>query len=241
MHRDDGVFVLDLGEGANRFSADWLDKVNKSLDTVVTHSVPSALVTMGQGKFYSKGLDLEWIIEHVDQLASYRADVQELLARVLTLPVFAVAAVNGHAFGTGAMLALAHDFRVMRADRGFFCFPEVDIDVPFTPGMAALIQGKLAPAAAVEAMTTGQRFGGVQARDRGQVDHVADEGEVVRTVVRPPRPCREQERRPGRGDQVDHVRLGGHRAAHPRTGRAILITGTTPQGTRERRSQPVQT
>ncbi|MDR7299829.1 enoyl-CoA hydratase-related protein [Haloactinomyces albus] len=188
LHEDDGVFVLDLGDDENRFSPDWLNEVNASLDTVVAHSDAGALVTTGQGKFYSNGLDLEWITEHADQLASYRADVQELLARVLTLPVPAVAAVHGHAFGAGAMLALAHDFRVMRADRGFFCFPEVDIDVPFTPGMAALIQGKLTPAAAVEAMTTGRRFGGTQARERGLVDQVADEGDVVRTAVELVRP-----------------------------------------------------
>ena len=62
------------------------------------------------------------------------------------------------------MLALAHDFRVMRADRGYFCFPEVDIRIPFTPGMAALIQAKLTPQAAVAAMTTGRRFGGHRGR-----------------------------------------------------------------------------
>ncbi|RCW46827.1 enoyl-CoA hydratase/carnithine racemase [Halopolyspora algeriensis] len=188
LHEDDGVFVLDLGDDENRFSPEWLNEVNASLDAVVAHSASGALVTTGQGKFYSNGLDLEWIMEHADQLASYRADVQKLLARVLTLPVPAVAAVQGHAFGAGAMLALAHDYRVMRADRGFFCFPEVDIDIPFTPGMAALIQGKLTPAAAVEAMTTGRRFGGVQARDRGLVDQVADEGDVVRTAAELVRP-----------------------------------------------------
>ncbi|WP_017975453.1 enoyl-CoA hydratase-related protein [Actinopolyspora halophila] len=188
LHEDDGVFVLDLGEDENRFSPDWLEGVNASLDAVVARSAAGALVTTGRGKFYSNGLDLEWITEHADQLAAYRAEVQELLARVLTLPVPAVAAVQGHAFGAGAMLALAHDYRVMRADRGFFCFPEVDIDVPFTPGMAALIQDKLTPAAAVEAMTTGRRFGGVQARDRDLVDQVADEGDVVPTAAELVRP-----------------------------------------------------
>lgn len=187
LHKKDGVFVLELGDDENRFSPDWLESVHASLDTVLAED-SGALVTTGQGKFYSNGLDLKWIMEHADQLASYRADVQELLARVLTLPVPAVAAVNGHAFGAGAMFALAHDYRVMRADRGFFCFPEVDINVPFTPGMAALIQGKLTPAAAVEAMTTGRRFGGVQARDRGLVDEVADEGAVVHTAAELVRP-----------------------------------------------------
>jgi hypothetical protein len=40
-----------------------------------------------------------------------------------------VAAVTGYAFGGGATLGMAYDWRVMRADRGYYCFPEVDIGV----------------------------------------------------------------------------------------------------------------
>ncbi len=49
---------------------------------------------------------------------SYIASVLEVMARVLVFPAFTVAAMNGHAFGAGAQIALAHDQRVMRADRG---------------------------------------------------------------------------------------------------------------------------
>ncbi|HEY0450855.1 enoyl-CoA hydratase-related protein [Actinophytocola sp.] len=187
LTRDADVFVLDLGDGENRFHPDWLGEVNAALDEV-EKATPRALVTTASGKMYSNGLDLEWLGQHGDQLASYVRDVQALLARVLEFPAPTVAAIQGHAFAAGAMLALAHDFRVMRADRGYFCLPEVDINIPFTPGMSSLIQGKLGPRAAVEAMTTGRRYGGTAAAAAGIVDAAVAEAEVLSTAVERARP-----------------------------------------------------
>jgi Delta3-Delta2-enoyl-CoA isomerase len=194
LRHEEPVFVLDLGEGENRFSPEWLQSVHSLLDTVGDHPDPAVLVTVGSGKFYSNGLDLEWLLSHGDQAERYVADVHGLLARLLTFPVHTVAAVNGHAFGAGAMLALAHDFRVMRADRGFFCFPEADINIPFNPGMSALIQGKLTPAAAMASMTTGRRFGGPEARDLGLVDDIAGESELLDQAVERVRPLAGKDR-----------------------------------------------
>lgn len=179
---EEKIAVLDLGDDENRFSPAFLDEISAHLDEVVSAGA-QGLVTTGGGKFYSNGLDLDWLMAHGDQTQWYVGRVQGMLARFLTLPVPTAAAVVGHAFGAGAMLALAHDFRVMRADRGFFCFPEVDIRIPFTPGMAALIQAKLTPQAAVASMTTGRRFGGDDAASLGIVDAVAGEAMVTAAAV----------------------------------------------------------
>ena len=178
---NDDIAVLNLGDDENRFSPEWLETVNGLLDRVEAEA--KALVTTGDGKFYSNGLDLDWLGAHSDRGDWYVGQVQQLLARVLVAPVPTVAAVNGHAFGAGSMLAIAHDFRVMRVDRGFYCFPEVDIRIPFSDGMAALIQAKLTPAAAVEAMTTGRRYGGADAEAIGLVMATASEDKVTSTAV----------------------------------------------------------
>jgi enoyl-CoA hydratase/carnithine racemase len=183
----DKIAVLDLGEGENRFSPQFLDAINDQLDELEVAGA-QGLVTTARGKFYTNGLDLDWLAAHAEQAQSYVARVQALLARVLTLPMPTAAAVTGHAFGAGAMLAMAHDVRVMRADRGFFCFPEVDIRIPFSDGMAALIQAKLTPRAAVASMTTGRRFGGVEAAEFGIVDATAGEGEVTAAATELLRP-----------------------------------------------------
>jgi enoyl-CoA hydratase/carnithine racemase len=86
------------------------------------------------------------------------------------------------------MFAMAHDFRVMRADRGFFCLPEVDINIPFTRGMSALLQARLSKKTAHEAMTTGRRYGGSEALDAGIVDAVAHEDDVLSSAIELARP-----------------------------------------------------
>jgi enoyl-CoA hydratase/carnithine racemase len=179
---EEKIAILDLGDDENRFSPSFLDDIDARLDEIVAGGA-HGLVTTSTGKFYTNGLDLDWLAAHSEQTQWYVGRVQGLLARMLTLPIPTAAAVVGHAFGAGAMLAVAHDFRVMRADRGYFCFPEVDINIPFTPGMAALIQAKLTPHAAVASMTTGRRFGGSDAASIGIVDATAAEGAVTDAAV----------------------------------------------------------
>ncbi|MGW1888205.1 enoyl-CoA hydratase-related protein [Streptomyces sp. NPDC001970] len=183
LDRQDNVFVLNLGDDENRFHPDWIASVNTALNEVEKAEGPRALVTTATGKFYSNGLDLEWLSAHANQQESYRSSVHELFARMLSLPVITVAALQGHTFAAGAMFSLAHDFRVMRADRGFWCLPEADINIPFTPGMAALIQSRLAPQTAHEAMVTARRYGGSDAAAAGIVDLAVDENAVRSTAV----------------------------------------------------------
>lgn len=178
----DKIAIVHLGEDENRFTPEFLDDIDQALDQAIADGA-QGLVTTAGGKFYSNGLDLEWLGSHTDRGQWYIGRVHRLLARMLTLPLPTAAAVVGHAFGAGAMLAIAHDFRVMRADRGYFCFPEVDIRIPFNPGMAALIQAKLTPRAAVASMTTGRRFSGPDAEELGIVDASRPEGAVTEAAL----------------------------------------------------------
>ncbi|MGW0252466.1 enoyl-CoA hydratase-related protein [Nocardia goodfellowii] len=177
----DKIAVLHLGDDENRFSPAWLDSLEAHLAEVEAGA--QGLVTVGAGKFYSNGLDLDFLMANGDRAGWYVERVQSLFARILTFPMPTVAAVNGHSFGAGAMLAIAHDYRVMREDRGYYCFPEVDINIPFTPGMAALIQAKLGPQAAITAMTTGHRYGGAAALAAGLVDETATEDQLLERAV----------------------------------------------------------
>ena len=59
--------------------------------------------------------------------------------QLATLNVPTVICMNGNTYAGGAILASAGDFRIMRSDRGRFCFPEVNINIPFRPKMHGIL------------------------------------------------------------------------------------------------------
>ena len=183
LDHDGDVFVLNLGDGENRFNPQWIGAVNSLLDEVEAAPTPRALVVTASGKIWSNGLDLEWLAANTAELNPFLADVHGLLARVLELGVPNIAALQGHTFAGGAMLAIAFDRRIMRADRGYFCLPEVDINIPFTPGMSGLIQARLTQQSAHETMTTGRRYGGAEALEAGIVQATAELDQLLPLAI----------------------------------------------------------
>lgn len=180
---DGTTLILHLAEGDNRLNTAVLDAWDDALDRIEVDDSIGALVSIGDGKFYSFGLDVDVLAAADESVGPYLDRVLALLHRILVLPVATVAALNGHAFGAGAMIALAHDARVMRSDRGMFCLPEVDLGLGFTPLMSALIRGKLSPHAAQEAMTTGHRYRSAEAIDRRIVDSAVAQDELLDTAL----------------------------------------------------------
>ena len=179
LHRVDEVYVLDLGAGRNVFNPEFVDAMSAALDEVVASPPPRGLVTTGSGEFFSFGFDLEWIAANPDGVGDLVGDVHELLARLLELPAPTVAAIQLHTFAGGALLALAHDYRVMREDRGYFGLPEVDVRIAFTQGTTDLARARLAPQPAHEALTSGRRYTGQEALAAGIVDELAAADEVL--------------------------------------------------------------
>jgi len=183
IERRGSVAIVHQRNGENRFNAESLARWHTVLDELESTDGPMAVVTTGEGKFYSNGLDLDWMGAHTDQAAAVVEGVHRLLGRVLGFPRIVVAAVNGHAFAGGGMLAVAHDFVVMREDRGFWCLPEVDLGLPLTEPMHAVVTAKLPRVTAHEAMMTGRRYTATEALTAGIVHRIAPEDEVLETAV----------------------------------------------------------
>jgi Delta3-Delta2-enoyl-CoA isomerase len=177
------VRIIRFGNGENRFNRDSVDALHRHLDEIENLPAPLALVTTGEGKFFSNGLDLDWMATAGDDAGPMVKDVHRLFGRLLRFPAVTVAAVNGHAFAAGAMFASAHDFVVMRQDRGYWCIPEVDLGLPLTEAMYAVLAAKLPMATLHDAILTGRRFDAADAVAAGVVDSAVPEDSVVETAV----------------------------------------------------------
>lgn len=179
LRRDGDVYILDLGDGENRFNPDRNGVLEELLDEVEGAPAPRALVTVASGKVWSNGLDLEWFQANQERIQEALDGFERLLAKFLGAGIPTVAAIQGHCFAGGAMLALTHDYVLMREDRGYICMPEADLGLPFTPGMNALILDRLPARTVHQVMVTGRRYGGAEAAAAGLVDLAASEGELL--------------------------------------------------------------
>jgi enoyl-CoA hydratase/carnithine racemase len=170
----DGITVLTM-HGTGVFNPTSLEAFNAVIDQVESDQEVTALFLTGQDKNFSQGLDLEFLmkLEQAD-FQQFVENTMVMAGRLLALPVPVVSVVNGHAFGLGAMIALASDYRVMRADRGFICLPEIDLGMPFIPSMSALVTNKLSGQIRRDMVLAGRRLGGEEALEYGVVDATAE-------------------------------------------------------------------
>ncbi|HOE79473.1 MAG TPA: enoyl-CoA hydratase/isomerase family protein [Smithellaceae bacterium] len=161
---EDKVAIITMDEGENRLNLDFLTKFMDALDHVEKQTDANVLVVRGaHEKIYSNGIDLEWlvpILQKKDQVTAKKfiETMMALFRRIALYPMITIAAITGHAFAGGAIMCCYFDFRFMRQDRGFLCFPEVDLGIPFLPGMMTAMKKAIPRYKLDEMVLTGKRI-----------------------------------------------------------------------------------
>ena len=183
------VFVVDLGDGENRFNLASIAGCNAVLDQIEAVAIgadrrPVAMVTTGSGKYFSNGIDLDWMLnDEPKDVEGFLREMMKLWARVMALPIPTVAVLNGHAFAGGAMFSLTHDHVLMRAERGYWCVNEVLLQLPFAPGMQALFTARLPAPTIRKATLTAHRFDGPAAVAAGIADDAIPGDELLGRAI----------------------------------------------------------
>jgi len=188
LDRRNDVFVLTMDEGENRWNTTFTRAFAEAIDEVEASDGPAALVTASSNeKFFSNGLDLDWISSPEDHPGGDRnafgIEYMALLGRLITLPVPTISAIGGHAFGAGFMIALAHDVRIMRQDRGFLCANELEIGLTIPEPEVALFRHKIPAPAFHETVMLAKRWTAPAAVAAGFVEAAVPQDEVLAAAM----------------------------------------------------------
>ncbi|PPQ88955.1 hypothetical protein CVT25_005054 [Psilocybe cyanescens] len=135
-----------------------------------------ALIIVGrrdQDKFFSNGLN------YADSLKDpnfFQLTFNPMLTRLLTFPIPTIAAINGHCFAGGFVLALACDYRVMTdgsARNAWLCMNEIHFGAPYPLSIGALLTSKFPSHTLLRKIALeGHRFTPPEALDAGIIDYV---------------------------------------------------------------------
>ncbi len=188
--RQGSVAVVSFDNGENRHNPTFVAEFLATMAAVEADAeVHAVVLTSSDAKNWSLGIDLNWIgaatadrARH-DEVRGFLRGLNDVYARVLTFPTPVIAAIGGHAFGGGAILACACDYRLMRSDRGFFCFPEVDVNIPFLPGMLAIVQRAVPAWLLDDIYLSGRRLGGQEVAEKHIAVQACDGPEALQAAA----------------------------------------------------------
>ena len=187
LTRDGSVFTLVMDAGENRWNTSFVRAWAEAIDEIEASEGAAALVTTSSDpKFFSNGLDLDWIRAREPRPDDPGGDrkvfgheFMTAMSRTITLSVPSIAAINGHAFGAGLMLAMSHDQRLMRADRGYLCANEMQLGMVIPKPELALFRHKLPANTFFETVQLARRWTGPAALEAGLVQRTASADELL--------------------------------------------------------------
>jgi enoyl-CoA hydratase len=169
----EGVAVLTVDRPAvrNAISPATMDALDAALDAVADAAV---LVIHGGGdRAFISGGDLKELakIRSFDDAVAMAVRMRRLCDRIATFPAPVIAALNGHALGGGAEVAVAADIRVA-CDDVTIAFNQSRLAIMPAWGGAERLAGMVGRSQALLLATTGERIGAAEALRIGLVDRV---------------------------------------------------------------------
>ena len=190
LEKKESIYFLTMDADENRWNTTFVREIADALDAIEDDDGPGALITSSTNqKFYSNGLDLEWMQapeKHPDggDRNVFGEEFMYLMGRFITLPIPTICAINGHAFGAGFMFALSHDVRIMREDRGFICANEMQLGLPIPRPELALFKHKIPANSFFETVQLSKRWTGSNALKAGIIQGVCSYEELPEVTLK---------------------------------------------------------
>ncbi len=184
--RNEGkVAIISMNNGKNANNLEFSQQLLSLLKKVEEEKTNKALIlTSSDEKSWSQGIDVPWMMASIqggkhDDVKEFLHTMDACYTLMMQYPMPVIAAINGHTFGNGCVIACAADFRFMRSDRGYFCFPEVDMSIPFIPGLIDIVLKAIPKYRFNEMVLTGRRLSAEELKEDRVIDQTFDSAEAL--------------------------------------------------------------
>lgn len=183
-HQQIAVVTLDRPEAMNAISTEFARQITAAMgDLAAEPGVSVVVLASSEPRAFCVGADLKE--RHgftTEELLAHREVSRAAYRSVLDLPMPAVAAVDGYAFGGGLELALSCDLIVASAS-AVLALPEVSVGLVPGGGGTQLLTRRLGWSKAASLIFTANRLSAVSANELGVVDVVATSGPALGPAV----------------------------------------------------------
>lgn len=174
---DEGIACIGLDDGkANALRPDTLGDLEDALRDAEAGGA-RALCIAGRPGFFSGGLDLKVLptLPAEEQTRTF-ARFGRVVMRVWQCPVPVVAAVDGHALGGGAILALAADVRLVSTRAARLGLVEVAVGLPVPAFAVEMARAALPASTLLPAVLHGRTWSLSDAVDSGWAESAHESG-----------------------------------------------------------------
>jgi enoyl-CoA hydratase/carnithine racemase len=173
---DGGVatITIDRPQVRNAIGFKTVDGLNLALAEIEGSDEAAVVVLRGGGdRAFVSGGDLKELasVRTHSEASDMARGVRNMCDRIAGLPIPVIAALNGHALGGGAEVAVAADIRIA-ADDIRIGFSQVDLGIMPAWGGIERLTGLVGRSRAMVAVLTGTQYDAASARDIGLVDLV---------------------------------------------------------------------
>lgn len=184
--RNEGkVAIISMDNGKNANNLEFAQQLLDLLKQVEEEKTNKALILASSDeKNWSQGIDVMWLMSSIqggkkDDVKAFLSTMDEVYTLMMQYPMPIIAAMNGHTFGNGIVIAAACDFRFMRSDKGYICFPEVDMNIPFVPGLIDVILKAIPKYKFNDMILTGRKLGAAEMAEASFIDRTFDSVESL--------------------------------------------------------------
>jgi enoyl-CoA hydratase len=167
------VVTIDRPEARNAIGFATADELDAALDDVLESDAEVVVLRGGGDRAFVSGGDLKELsaVRTHEDAVDMATRVRRLLDRVAALPLPVLAALNGHALGGGAEVAIAADVRIA-ADDVRLGFNQVSLGIMPAWGGAERLAQVIGRGRALLAIATGEVYDAPTAQRLGIVDIV---------------------------------------------------------------------